>query len=62
MDADRESKRLIRLLGEDVTLNRAQNIILQVRFRGGAAKTLTVPLPRKRVAAARNQSRSSQGD
>jgi DNA invertase Pin-like site-specific DNA recombinase len=43
---DRERKRLIRLLVEDVTLNRAQNIILQVRFRGGAAKTLTVPLPR----------------
>ena len=42
---DRERKRMIRLLVEDVTLNRAENIILQIRFKGGATKTLTVALP-----------------
>ena len=42
---DRERKRMIRLLVEDVTLNRAENIIMQIRFRGGVSKTLTVPLP-----------------
>src|SRR3954453_13811079 len=42
---DRERKRMTRLLVEDVTLIRAENIVLQVRFKGGALKTLTVPLP-----------------
>jgi DNA invertase Pin-like site-specific DNA recombinase len=42
---DRERKRMTRLLVEDVTLFRAENIVLQVRFKGGARKTLTVPLP-----------------
>jgi hypothetical protein len=42
---DRERKRMIRLLVADVTLNRAENIILQIRFKGGATKTLTVALP-----------------
>ena len=42
---DRERKRMIRLLVEDVTLNRAENIILQIRFKGGATKALIVALP-----------------
>jgi DNA invertase Pin-like site-specific DNA recombinase len=42
---DRERKRMTRLLVEDVTLFRAENIALHVRFKGGASKTLTVPLP-----------------
>jgi DNA invertase Pin-like site-specific DNA recombinase len=42
---DRERKRMTRLLVEDVTLLRAENIVLHVRFKGGATKTLTVPLP-----------------
>ena len=36
---------MTRLLVEDVTLIRAENILLQVRFKGGALKTVTVPLP-----------------
>ena len=36
---------MIRLLVEDVTLLRAEKIILHIRFKGGATKTLTVALP-----------------
>ena len=36
----RERKRMVRLLLEDVTLLRADEIIAQVRFRGGATHTL----------------------
>lgn len=42
---DRERKRMIRLLLEDVTLVRGEDITLHIRFKGGATKTLTVPLP-----------------
>ena len=42
---DRERKRMIRLLLEDITLLRSEQITLQIRFKGGAAKTLTLPLP-----------------
>ena len=42
---DRERKRMTRLLLEDVTLLRADTIVLQIRFKGGATRTLTVPLP-----------------
>ena len=41
----RERKRMVRLLLEDVTLLRADEIIAQVRFRGGATHTLRLPLP-----------------
>ena len=41
----REKKRMIRLLIEDVTMIRDQDITLHVRFKGGAAKTLKLPLP-----------------
>ena len=37
----RERKRMIRLLIEDVTLNRDDAITAQVRFRGGSTRTLT---------------------
>ena len=43
----RERKRIIRLLIEDVTVHKGQQITLNVRFRGGATSTLTLPLPRK---------------
>ena len=43
----RERKRIIRLLIEDITLHKGQQITLNVRFRGGATSTLTLPLPRK---------------
>ena len=42
----RERKRMVRLLVEDVTLLRADEIVVQLRFRGGATRTLTLPLPR----------------
>ena len=42
---DRERKRMIRLLLEDVTLNRDHQLTLQIRFKGGAHKTLNLPLP-----------------
>ncbi len=42
---DRERKRMVRLLLEDVTLNRGAQISLQVRFKGGACRTLHLPLP-----------------
>jgi hypothetical protein len=43
----REKKRMIRFLIEDVTMIRAEDITLQVRFKGGATKTLKLPLPLK---------------
>ena len=43
---DRERKRMIRLLLEDITLLRGEQITLHIRFKGGATKTLTLPLPR----------------
>jgi hypothetical protein len=42
---DRERKRLVRLLLEDVTLIRRDQITAHVRFKGGISKTLTVPAP-----------------
>ncbi len=41
----RERKRVLGLLIEDVTLIRREQIIAHVRFRGGATRTLTFPLP-----------------
>ena len=42
---DRERKRMVRLLLEDVTLIRQDHITVHVRFKGGAGKTLTLPRP-----------------
>jgi DNA invertase Pin-like site-specific DNA recombinase len=42
---DREKKRMVRLLLEDVTLLKNEQIQLHVRFKGGVAKSLTLPLP-----------------
>jgi hypothetical protein len=41
----RERKRVARLLIEDVPVQKADSIIAQIRFKGGATRTLTVPLP-----------------
>jgi DNA invertase Pin-like site-specific DNA recombinase len=41
----RERKRMARLLIEDVTLTKREQVTVQVRFKGGRARTLTVPLP-----------------
>ena len=43
----REKKRMIRFLIEDVTIIRREDITLHVRFKGGATKTLKLPLPLK---------------
>ena len=42
----RERKRMVRLLLEDVTLLKADEVVAQIRFRGGATHTLRLPLPR----------------
>jgi DNA invertase Pin-like site-specific DNA recombinase len=41
----RERKRMVRLLIDDVTLAKADHIRIQVRFKGGRTTTLTVPAP-----------------
>jgi DNA invertase Pin-like site-specific DNA recombinase len=42
--ADQERKRMVRLLIEDITLIRAEAIQAHIRFKGGALKSLTLPL------------------
>ncbi len=42
----RERKRMVRLLLEDVTLLKADEVVAQIRFRGGATHTIRLPLPR----------------
>jgi DNA invertase Pin-like site-specific DNA recombinase len=44
--ADRERKRMIRLLIEDVTLTRGENIMIQVRFKSGKTATVEAQLPK----------------
>lgn len=41
----RERKRAARLLIEDVTVHKTDQIVAHIRFKGGASHTLTVPLP-----------------
>ncbi len=43
--ADRERKRMVRLLIEDVTIQKGEQVQLDVRFRGGMSKTLMLPRP-----------------
>lgn len=45
----REKKRMVRLLIEDVTLTKAAEITVGVRFRGGALRTITLPRPLRPV-------------
>lgn len=42
--SDRDRKRMVRLLLEDVTLLQNEAITAQVRFKGGATQTITVPV------------------
>jgi hypothetical protein len=51
----RERKRMVALLIEDVTLVKHRQVTAQVRFRGGATTSLTVPRPPDRLGAARRQ-------
>jgi hypothetical protein len=41
----RERKRMIRLIVEDVTLSKGDQISANVRFKGGACQALTIPKP-----------------
>ncbi|MGB7294351.1 MAG: recombinase family protein [Candidatus Aminicenantales bacterium] len=41
----RERKRMVALLIEDITLLKGEQITIQVRFKGGATTTLRIPLP-----------------
>jgi hypothetical protein len=43
---DQQRKRMVRLLIEDVTLDKTKTISVQVRLRGGAVRSLTLPPPR----------------
>lgn len=42
--SDYDKKRIVRLLLEDVTLIRGEQISINIRFKGGETKTLTIPL------------------
>jgi hypothetical protein len=42
---DREKKRMIRLLVEDVTLVKQEKVNMHVRFKGGSTRSLELPLP-----------------
>jgi DNA invertase Pin-like site-specific DNA recombinase len=41
---DRERKRMVRLLIEDVTLHKTDHIAVHIRFKGGATRSLTLPV------------------
>ncbi len=41
----RQCKRAVRLLIEDVTVHKADQIVAHIRFKGGATQTITVALP-----------------
>jgi len=43
--SDRDRKRMVRLLLEDVTLTRKIGILIQIRFKGGTVATVTQPIP-----------------
>ncbi len=43
----RERKRMVRLLLDDVTLLKQEQITAHIRFKGGATQTLTLPIPLK---------------
>src|SRR5437763_6632443 len=41
----RKRKRAVRLLIEDETVHKAEQMVAHIRFKGGATQTITVPLP-----------------
>ena len=43
--ANRERQRMVRLMIEDITVRKSEQLKLDVRFRGGASETLTLPRP-----------------
>ena len=52
----RERKRIIRLLIEDVTLTKKEDLLVQIRFKGGALETHTLPLPKNAFEERRHSS------
>src|SRR3989441_789032 len=48
---DRDRQRMVRLLLEDVTLRQDEMITAQVRFKGGATQTITLPISQGRRSA-----------
>jgi DNA invertase Pin-like site-specific DNA recombinase len=53
---ERERKRMARLLLQDVTLRREQEVLVQIRFRGGATRELRLPLAKPAWALRRTNS------
>src|SRR5436305_8866586 len=50
--SDRDRKRMVRLLLEDVTVLKQEEVIaVHVRFKGGAQQTITVPVSRGRCSS-----------
>jgi DNA invertase Pin-like site-specific DNA recombinase len=43
---NRDRKRMVRLLVEDVALKRSEDISVQIRFKGGATRELHLPIPK----------------
>ena len=43
--SDRQRKQMVRLLIEDVTLLRGEQITAHIRFKGGSIRSLTLPIP-----------------
>ena len=43
---DRERKRMVRLMIEDVTLTKGDDILVNIRFKGGATRTFNVAKPK----------------
>ena len=41
----RQRKRAVRLLIEDVTVHKSEQIVAHIRFKGGATQTITIALP-----------------
>ena len=52
----RDQKRMVRLVIEDATILKGERITINVRFRGGATTTVTVPRPLTYFEARRTQS------
>jgi DNA invertase Pin-like site-specific DNA recombinase len=50
-----ERKRMVRLLVEDVALNKGEKLNVQVRFKGGGMRTLEVSAPKKLADQRRTQ-------
>jgi len=48
---DRDRKRMVRLLLEDVTVRKDELLTAQVRFKGGATQTITLPISQGRRSA-----------